>query len=184
MPADASELRRGAIAWGVFPFAAQFPMCWLEGSGSPQTLETVDDYAAQRRGRPTSVVSEVKVRPVLLLHDGTVEQNEDIAVLRINSIRSRHRESASWSRIEAHEHPFFLHLPKSTPRYRLPEESIVSLTAISTVHKNALIKVRGGLNRHEMRKIDERLIRVLSLELAPYIAERARELLRRAGITA
>jgi len=121
---------------------------------------------------------------VLLLHDGAMEQNEDIVVLRINSVRPRHRESASWSRIEAHEHPFFLHLPKSTARYRLPEESIVSLTAIATVHKNALIKVRGGLNQREMRKIDERLIRVLSLELAPHIAERARELLRRAGVTA
>ena len=183
MPADASELRRGAIAWGVFPFAAQFPMRWLDDGGLPQTLESVDDYAAHRRGRPTSVVSEVKIRPVLMLHDGTLEQNEDIVVLRINSVRPRHRESASWPRIEAHEHPFFMYLPKSIVRYRLPEESIVSLTAIATVHKNPLLKVRGGLNRDEMRKIDERLIRVLSVDLAPRIAERARELLRRAGIT-
>ncbi len=162
MPADTSELRRGAIAWGVFPFAAQFPMRWLDDDGSPQTLETVDDYVARRRGRPTSVVSEVKIRPVLLLHDGATEQNEDIVVLRVNSVRQRHRESASWPRIEAHEHSFFLHLPKSIARYRLPEESIVSLTALSTVNKNALIKVRGSLNREEMRKIDERLIRARS----------------------
>ncbi|HSZ70933.1 MAG TPA: type II toxin-antitoxin system PemK/MazF family toxin [Solirubrobacteraceae bacterium] len=184
MPADASELRRGAIAWGIFPFAAQFPMRWLDDGGAVRSLETVEDYAARRRGRPTGVVSEVKIRPVLLLHDGTVEQNDDIVVLRINSVRPRHRESASWPRIETHEHPFFVHLPNSIARYRLPEESIVSLTAVATVHKNALLRVRGGLNRHEMRKIDERLIRVLSLELAPHIAERARELLRSAGISA
>jgi mRNA-degrading endonuclease toxin of MazEF toxin-antitoxin module len=182
MPADVAALRRGAIAWGVFPFAAQFPLRWLDEDGSVQTLAAVDDYAAQRRGRPTSVVSEVKLRPVLLLHDGATEQSEDIVVLRINSVRPRHRESASWLRIEAHEHPFFVHLPQAIARYRLPEESIVSLTAVATVHKNALLEVRGGLSRREMRAIDERLIRVLSLELGPYIAQSAHELLRRAGI--
>lgn len=182
MPADASRLRRGAIAWGVFPFAAQFPMRWLDDDGRPQTADSVEDYVAGRAGRATTVLSDVKLRPVLLLHDGTVERKEDVVVLRINSVRARHREPASWSRIEAQEHPLFFHLPKTISRYRLPEESIISLTAISTVNKNALLNVRGGLDGREMRKIDERLIRVLSLELAPYIADRARELLRRAGI--
>jgi mRNA-degrading endonuclease toxin of MazEF toxin-antitoxin module len=182
MPAAASELRRGAIAWGAFPFAAQFPMRWLDDGERPRTLPSIDEYATHRGGKPTHVVCEVKLRPVLLLHEGADERSGDVAVLRINSVRPRHRESASWRAIAAHEHPFFFHLPSTNPRYRLPEESIVSLTSIATVHKNALLSVRGALNTHEMQKVDERLIRVLALDLGPYIAARGRELLRRAGI--
>jgi mRNA-degrading endonuclease toxin of MazEF toxin-antitoxin module len=187
MPAAASDrseigLRRGAVAWGAFPFAAQFPMRWLDDGERPQTLASIDEYATQRRGKPTHAICEVKLRPVLLLHEGADERSGDVAVLRINSVRPRHRESPSWRAIAAREHPFFFHLPKTCPRYRLPEESIVSLTSISTVHKNALLRVRGALNAHEMQKIDERLVRVLALDLGPYIAIRAREMLRRAGI--
>jgi mRNA-degrading endonuclease toxin of MazEF toxin-antitoxin module len=182
VPADASSLHRGAIAWGVFPFAAQFPLRWLDTKDRVHSVTSIDDYVAQRRGTPTSVISEVKLRPVVLMHDGTIERNQDIVVMRVNSVRPRHRNSETWPRIVAQEHPFFFHLPTTNPHYRLPEESIVALTSIATVHKNALLEVRGSLTATEMRELDERLIRVLSLDLAPRIAALARELLQRAGI--
>ncbi len=157
-------------------------MRWLGDGERPRALASIEEYATQRGGKPTHVVCEVKLRPVLLLHEGADERSGDVAVLRINSVRPRHHQSDAWRAIAAHEHPFFFHLPKTNPRYRLPEESIVSLTSIATVHKNALLRVRGALNAHEMQRIDERLIRVLALDLGPYIAARARQLLRRAGI--
>jgi mRNA-degrading endonuclease toxin of MazEF toxin-antitoxin module len=81
------------------------------------------------------------------------------------------------------EHGFVFHLPVS-PRYGLPHESVIALSSIGTVHKRAILGPRhvGELDVSEMRVISERLRVVLSLDLAPEIAAKARELLHRAGI--
>jgi mRNA-degrading endonuclease toxin of MazEF toxin-antitoxin module len=75
----------------------------------------------------------------------------------------------------------FFHLPAG--RYGLPEESIIALSSVSSVHKSAVWRVVGSVTLHEMQIVNERLRTVLSLDLAPLIATRARELLKRAGLT-
>jgi hypothetical protein len=181
VPASSADLRRGAIAYGIFPFAAQFPMHYLDHSTAVATAQTIDDYAQVRRGRPTTVQAQVKLRPLLLLHDGTRGENDDLVGLRINSVKPHHRESSSWPRITAHEHPLFFHLPAG--RYGLPEESVIALNSVTSVHKSAVWRVVGSVTLHEMQIVNERLRTVLSLDLAPLIAARARELLKRAGLT-
>jgi hypothetical protein len=182
VPVRVAELRRGRIAWGLFPFAADFPLTYLGASGE-ETFEAIEDYAAARGGRATKVVTEVRLRPLLLLHDGTRGEYPDVACLRINSIKPRHRnDSETWRRIVANEHPFFFHLPAENSRYQLPQESLIALGAIGTVSKSAILDVGGHLTDDELRLISERLLRVLSLDLGPHIAARARELLERAGI--
>jgi hypothetical protein len=169
------------VAWGVFPFAAQFPMRYQQADGGEGTAATVEEYVGARRGAATVVAAEVKLRPLLLLHDGTRGENDDVVGIRINSVRPRHRRSPSWARIEAHQHPLFFHLPTGRG-YGLPEESIIALNAVTSVHKSSIWKVRGAVNAHEMQIINERLVRVFGLDLAPMIARKANELLRRAGI--
>lgn len=181
MPADPSLLRRGALAFGVFPFAAQFPLDYLDDDGRRHGAATVDQFATQRGGRATTVLSRVKIRPLLLLHDSTRGENADLVGLRVNSVKPRHRNSPSWARISAHEHPLFFHLPR-TARYGLPEESVISLIAVTAVNKNAILGTRGSLTAREMRAISERLARALSLDLGPLISAHAKELLRRAGL--
>jgi mRNA-degrading endonuclease toxin of MazEF toxin-antitoxin module len=181
LPADVGDLRRGAVAWGVFPFAAQFPMQHLDADRDVTTAATIEEYVAARRGAPTAVQSRVKLRPLLLLHDGTRGDNEDVVGLRINSVKAHHKTSRSWARIEAHRHPLFFHLP-SGRGYGLPQESIIALNSVTSVHKSAIWKVIGSVNSHEMQIINQRLIRVFGLDLAPLIAQKAHELLRRAGI--
>ena len=180
MPAAPAELRRGRIFYGLFPFVARFPLELLDGGTAP----TVEDYAAARRGGTTRIIAEARLRPVLLLHDGTRGAHEDVICLRINTVKGRHvRDSGTWQRIQAQEHPFFFHLP-TTGRYGLPEESVVALTSIGAVHKSAILGRRhvGELTVREMQVVSERLRVVLSLDLASQIASQARELLRRAGI--
>lgn len=181
MPASVESLRRGAIAYGVFPFAAQFPMRYLDDRGATPLAATIDEYVKRRRGAATTVQSEAKLRPLLLLlHDGTRGDNDQLLGLRINTVKPRHRDSPSWRRIAAGEHPLFFHLPRG--RYGLPEESIIAINALTAIHKSAVWRTIGAVSRHEMQTINERLRTVLALDLAPLIAAQARELLKRAGI--
>lgn len=179
MPLTAAELQRGRVCYAIYPFAAQFPL--TQGDGG--VLQTIEDYARRQRGSATALETEVRLRPVLLLHDGTRGAHEDVACLRVNAVKPQHRQSSSWARIERGEHPFFFHLPAGESRYGLPRESLVALTSVGTIHKSAILGPRhiGALDVHEMQIISQRLVRVLSLDLAPHIAEKARELLRRAG---
>jgi hypothetical protein len=177
-----AELRRGRIAWGLFPFAADFPLTYLDGDGE-DAFQTIEDYAAARGGRATRIVTEVRLRPLLLLHDGTRGEYPDAVCLRINSVKPHHRDdSETWRRITENEHPFFFHLPAETTRYQLPQESVIALGAIGTVSKSAILSVGGYVTDDELQIVSERLVRVLSIDLAPHIAARARELLQRAGV--
>ncbi len=177
MPLHPAELRRGRIVLALFPFAAQFPVQLADGGG----VDTVEEYAALRRGRPTPVAVDARLRPVLLLHDRTRGEHGDVVCLRISSVKESVRANASFSRIERHEHPFFFHLPSALRRYGLAEDSVIALSSIGTVHKSAILGPRhvGELTRHEMQVISERLVRILSLDLSPAIAARARELVVR-----
>jgi mRNA-degrading endonuclease toxin of MazEF toxin-antitoxin module len=182
VPLAAAELQRGRIVFALFPFSCNFPRT-VEHGGERLEVATIEDYARLRRGRPTGVATEVRLRPVLLLHDGTRGDHGDIACLRVNTVKPSHRRSdATWRRIESHEHPLFFHLPKGRP-YGLEAESVISLSSVGTVNKSAVLGPRhlGRLNAHEMQIVSERLAATLSLDLSPRVAERAREALRRAG---
>lgn len=181
MPASSGALRRGAIVYGVFPFAAQFPMSYLDDAGATQAAASVEDYVVARKGKPTSVAAEVKLRPLLLLHDGTRGDNDDVVGLRINSVKPKHKSGSSWPQIEAGEHPLFFHLPKGAS-YGLPEESLIALNSVTSVHKSAIWRAVGAITVEEMRTINERMRTIVSLDLSGLIAEQARELLRRAGL--
>ncbi len=183
MAADVSQLRRGAIAIGVFPFAAQFPMTYFDDGGVRRPARSVEEYVRARRGKATAVEVRVKLRPLLLLHDGTRGENDDVLGLRINSVKPHHRTRSSWARIDTQEHPFFFHLAKSSS-YGLPEESIISMTALTAAHKSAIYGVRGALGNDDMQAINERLRRVLSIDLSRQIATASHDLLRRAGLLA
>ncbi|WP_372791847.1 type II toxin-antitoxin system PemK/MazF family toxin [Paraconexibacter sp.] len=180
MTLASADLRRGALVYGVFPFAAQFPMSYRDDSGTRQMAASVSSYAAARKGRSTVVEAPVKLRPVLLLHDGTRGDKDDVVALRVNSVKPRHRAMTNWARVEEHEHPFFFHLPKDS-RYGLPEESVIDLNAVTSVHKSTLWRRVGSINAHEMQIVNERLRVVLGLDLGPLIARQARELLKKAG---
>jgi hypothetical protein len=183
MPLDAAELRRGRIVWAIYPFAADFPAEILD-SGRRIPVASIEEYARLRRGRPTELITEVRLRPVLLLHDGTRGEHEDVVCLRVNTIKDKHRrDTQTWQRIERQEHPLFLLLPRSGP-YGLDEDSVLSLPSIGTVHKSAIagFRPRGGLSVAEMQLVSERLRTALSLDLAPQIAGAARRLLERAGV--
>jgi mRNA-degrading endonuclease toxin of MazEF toxin-antitoxin module len=178
MPLAPAELRRGRICYAIYPFAAEFPF----NLGGSQTIPNVEQFARTYGGKPVRGETEARLRPVLLLHDGTRSEHEDVACLRINTVKARYRQhAASWARITSHQHPFFFHLPV-TGRYGLRAESLISIASVGTIHKSAILDTVGELNTHEMQIVNQRLSRALSLDLAPLIADKALELLRRAGI--
>jgi hypothetical protein len=184
MPAAPAELRRGRIFYGLFPFASSFRLTFAEGDGWVESPD-VETFARARRGESTRIVTEARLRPVLLLHDGTRGEHEDVVCLRINTVKPGHRRNrATWERIERNEHLLFFHLPARPGRYGLHAESVIALSSIGAVHKSAILGPRhvGELTARELQVVSERLWRLLSLDLAPRIAASARELLRRAGI--
>ncbi|MGH3110382.1 MAG: type II toxin-antitoxin system PemK/MazF family toxin [Gaiellaceae bacterium] len=176
MPLPVAELRRGRVVLALFPFASSFPLRTADG----RTLTTVEDFARSHRGAATGVVAEGRIRPVLLLHDRTRGEHGDVLCLRISSVKAPMRESESWPRLVAQEHPLFLHLPP-TARYGLREESVIALSSIGAVHKSAIAGRApvGTLDHGEMRIVSERLARLLSLDLGPLVAAQARELVLR-----
>ena len=179
MPLQAAELKRGRIVLALFPFASAFPVRLADGSG----IDTIDELMAARRGAPTSLGVDARVRPVLLLHNRTRGPYGDVICLRINTVKPPMRRGGSWSRIERHEHPFFFHLSSDVRRYGLREDSVIALSSLGAIHKSAIAGPRsiGELTTPEMQAISERLARLLSLDLAPFIAAKAQELLRRLG---
>jgi mRNA-degrading endonuclease toxin of MazEF toxin-antitoxin module len=180
VPLNSAELRRGRIVRAIYPFSAQFPAEIIDG-GKRQKLGTVEEYVKLRKGQPTELITSVRLRPVLLLHDGVNGDHEDVLCLRINTVKDKHKKSPSWPKIEAHEHRFFYHLPVTGPA-GLPQESVIDLTSIGALHKSAIVRFKpsGTLNAHEMEIISRRLVKVLDLDLAHHIATRARELIKRA----
>lgn len=178
MALDVAELRRGRICYAVYPFASSFPAELADGTQIPN----VEDFARGLGGGIADLKAGVRLRPVVLLHDGTRGDYGDIACLRVNSVKDKHRGSMSWPRITSHEHPLFFHLPPQ-PRYGLADESVIAINSVGTIHKSAILGPRhaGALSVQEMQIVSERISRCLSLDLAPLIADRARELLARAG---
>jgi len=179
VPLRTEELRRGRIVLALFPFAASFPARLAGG----RAVSSIEEYVALRGGTATSLLAEARLRPVLLLHDQTRGPYDDVVCVRINSVKTAMRASGSWAQITQHEHPFFFHLPLEHGRYGLGEESVIALPAIGAIHRSAIAGRRaiGALSTHEMRVVSERLVRLLSLDIAPLIAARTRELIRRAG---
>jgi hypothetical protein len=179
VPIDRRNLRRGRICLAVFPFAPAFPLRLADAT----SLDGVEQWAARFRGRPAEVVSEARLRPVLLLHDRTRAEHGDVICLRINAVKPELKRSPDvWNRIERQQHPLFFHLPRSVDRYRLLDDSVIALASLGSVHRSAILAPTGGeLSREEMQTISERLARLIELDLAPRIAALARELLRRGG---
>jgi mRNA-degrading endonuclease toxin of MazEF toxin-antitoxin module len=165
------------VVLALFPFASSFPLRTADG----RTLSTVEDFAHSHRGAAAGVVAEGRIRPVLLLHDRTRGAHGDVLCVRISSVKQPMRESESWPRVVRQEHPLFLHLPAPTSRYGLREESVVALSSIGAVHKSAIAgrTPLGALDHGEMRIVSERLARLLSLDLGPFVAAQARELVLR-----
>jgi len=181
VPIDAAELRRGRICLALFPFAPSFPATLPDGV----VCRTIEDWARQFRGRPAGIVSEARLRPVLLLHDRTRAGHGDVLCLRINSVKPENRAIPEvWAKIERHEHPFFFHLSREIGRYQLREDSIIALSSLGSVHRSAILAWTGGeLSHHEMQVVSERLARIIELDLSAKIADQAKALLRLGGHT-
>src|ERR671935_143355 len=68
--------------------------------------------AGPHGGSPVRLVVEARLRPVLLLHDGTRGEHGDVLCLRVNTVKPGLKARAdTWRRIVANQHPSFFHLP-------------------------------------------------------------------------
>jgi len=180
VPTPLAELRRGRLVYALFPFSSEFPAELADGGGH----RTVEELAGAHGGSPMRLVVEARLRPVLLLHDGTRGEHGDVACLRVNTVKPALKARAdTWRRIVANQHPSFFRLPGTESRHGLRSESVIAIGSIGTVNKTALLGPPvGALSQQEMQDVNARVARALQLDLAPLISERALELLRRAGL--
>lgn len=176
MAVPLDELERGAICLAIYPFTPEFPLDVVvrAAEDSPDLtakLETYDTIESLARIERREVVTEVKLRPVLLLQTGTTEQRPDVVVARINSITDSHREKRpQWVLgLKNDIHPFMLMVGHEA-HHGLKKESYVNLASVQPISKQAVLTCLGSLTEDEMRGVSERLVRSLEIDVSAYVA--------------
>lgn len=169
------ELERGAVCLAIYPFTPEFPLEVVvraaeESPALSAQLETYDTIESLARIERREVVTEVKLRPVLLLQTGTAAQRSDVVVARINSITDDHREKrANWVlKLQNDIHPVMVMVGHEA-RHGLRHESYINLTAVQTISKRAILRRLGTLTEDEMSGVSDRLIRSLEIDVSAYV---------------
>ena len=170
------EMERGAVCLALFPFTQGFPLEVVIKAVESDLLAQLDEHesvdAASQVIEPgdprPEVVSQVKLRRVLLLQDGTDSRAEDIIVASIRSIDERRKaQRRQWyARLTAGQHPAQLLLGAERRHGTGGQEAFVNLLDLRPIRKAALLRRTGRLNESEMRDVSERIVRTLELDIS------------------
>ena len=176
MSAPLADLQRGAICVALYPFTPEIPLDLVlreaeAGDGLNAKIESYDTIEAVARISRKELVVEFKMRPVLLLQEGTSEQRPDILAARINSITDEHRKKReNWVRkLENNIHPVMVRVGHEE-HHGLKAESYVNLLSVQPINKSAILGRLGALTEGEMVDISERLILSLEIDVSAYVA--------------
>ncbi len=174
MPADRSELVCGAVCLALYPFTTGFPLTAAlekaesEFSATFETFENIEEFQATiAPGDVPEVVTQVKLRRVLLLQTATDDRMKDVVVARVSSIRDKHRDRKQfYRRLESGSHPTSMLIGNERRHGTSGSQCYINFTSISTISANAILRRVGYLNESEMRAVSRRLVRTLELDLS------------------
>lgn len=171
-----SEMERGAVCLALFPFTQGFPLEVVVKAAESNLLAQLDEHESiESVGQiigpgdpPLEVVSQLKLRRVLLLQDGTDSRAEDIIVASIRSIdEQRKAQRRRWyARLASGQHPVQMILGAERRHGTGGREAFVNLLDIRPIRKAALLRRTGRLNESEMRDVSERVVRALELDIS------------------
>ena len=169
--------QRGEVRWALVPFAFEAPFRSPEWSG-PIGIADLDAIVRSREGRSAITVEvSAKVRPVLLLQGIAHAGHGTCAALRVKRLEALSEPLRDG--VRRGEDPHLAPLQTTIAE----REHAVVVTAPLAVHLSALASAPiARLSAEEMRGVDERLARVLELDLDRLVEERAVTLLEALGI--
>lgn len=165
----------GRAYWAVAPFSPEPPFRVYAGEGhAPIKVSDTARLAAAGEEQLT-LLTPVKVRPVLVITGPTSRFNEVLALRlrRFTALDIAEREIVREGRAE----DLFYLRPEGFPD--LPEENAAMITTalrlpLATIDTS---KPLGAVNEHELRVVHERLVRAHELDLRNLVLRNARQLL-------
>jgi hypothetical protein len=174
---------RGTVVWAVVPYVPEAPFRLYRADAEPLSLPdpTALFAAATKAESEFSFIVRAKARPVLVLArmpDPRIEEYFGLRLARLSELSADAR-----ARVLDHDDELLFHVRGDrTPSLR--EEFAVMIAAPIRFHVSALDteNVLGRLDSNEMRVINERFARLLSLDLFNLVREeiiRLRDLQRR-----
>jgi hypothetical protein len=174
---SAQLAKRGEVRWALVPYAFEAPFRSPDWSG-PIGISDLDEIVRAREGRSAIVVEvPAKIRPVLLLQSVAHAAHGTCAALRVKRIEALSESLRDG--VRSGEDPSLAPLRTLVAG----REHAVIVTAPVAVHLSAVASAPiARLSGEEMRGVDERLARVLELDLDRLVEERAVTLLEALGV--
>lgn len=173
MPAPLDDLERGAVCLALYPFTFGFPLETVQRHAERDLLaatEQADIDAIETTiaaGDVPKVVTKIKLRRVLLLQTGTHPGMHDVMVARITSVSDAMRgRTGFYGRLTSGRHPTAMLLGDRTSHGIGGRETYVNLINVSPISKTAILRRVGALDDDEMRRISDRLVTALELDLS------------------
>lgn len=172
MPVALEDLTRGAVCIGLYPFSLGFPLHQVVRESAEEIEATLEEHASIDEFEKTvqaedvpEVAVRLKMRRVLLLQDATHGGRRDVIVAPITSVKQRQREREGWyERLLRDQVPYLYRLTEQ--QQGVTAESAVNLAQITAVNRDTLLRWTGQLSEDEMRKISEKLIDTLELDIS------------------
>ena len=117
------------------------------------------------------MVATFKLRPVLVLHDGTEPGIQDVAVAKIGSIKSdRPQSRAKWyARVSGGTHRTQFIIRRVDHSGLKENESYVDVASIAVVPKAVMLRRVDKLDEDEMFEVSTRLVTALEIGVSGYL---------------
>lgn len=157
----------------LYPFTFGFPLETIQRDTEGELLEAVEHQAIEQiektitAGDIPEVVTKVKLRRVLLLQTGTDAHLHDVLVARVTSVSDSMRTRARWyERMQRDQHPTSLLLGTRAAHGTNGVEAFANMINVSPISKTAILRRVGQLDDEEMRKVTDRLITSLEMDIS------------------
>jgi hypothetical protein len=161
----------------VAPFAPEPPFQIYADGEPPIAVESARamQMAASRGGSEFTILTPVKIRPILVVSERLDPYNEVLA-LRLKRLDKLSEESAEAVRGQSDVGLFYLS-PDSVPGLKVENSAIItSLLKLPTTALDTTTEL-GSINENELRVIHERIADAHGLRLDLPVLKRAQELM-------
>lgn len=173
MPAPLEDLDRGAVCLALYPFTFGFPLETVQRDAESELLAATEHTDIEQiektivAGDAPEVIVKIKLRRVLLLQTGTHAGMHDVMVARITSVSDRMREKKGfYRRLAEGRHPTSLLLGARAEHGTGGREAYVNLVNVSPISKTAILRRVGQLDDDEMRRVTDRLLNSLEMDIS------------------
>jgi hypothetical protein len=180
LPCNISDLSRGAVCLALYPFVLSFPVERVAREAEDRLLahlkrfDTIDDLQIEiPAGDPgQELVASFKLRPILVLHDGTDAGIPDVAVAKVTSIKADRVENhPKWyKRVQEGRHDTQYMLERGALTLADSDlGSYVDAKSVAVVRKTTILRRVGKLDRDQMVEVSNRLIKALEIDVSEYV---------------